>query len=173
MTRLQQALLAAAGVVALIVASLHYVVVRIEERGPGGKFIWMPIPIELAQAALWFVPDIDQRVNLDVSEIERFDVVAEALLQALEDVEDAELVRINDGDQTVLIHKKGDYLEVAVTTPREKVQVRLAMRTLQGVLASFDEGRFDLSAALGAFKHSSGPMVHVNEPGTEVTLAIW
>ncbi|HUG81794.1 MAG TPA: hypothetical protein VML01_09025, partial [Bryobacterales bacterium] len=144
-----------------------------EERGPGGKFIWAPIPIELAQAALWFVPDMDRRVNLDVSEIERFDVVAEALLQALEDVEDAELVRINDGDETVLIHKKGDYLEVAVTTPREKVQVRLAMRTLQGVLASFDKGRFDLSAALGAFKHSSGPMVHVDEPGTEVTLAIW
>ncbi|HUG80927.1 MAG TPA: hypothetical protein VML01_04640, partial [Bryobacterales bacterium] len=76
MTRLQQALLAAAAVVLLVVVSLHYVIVRVEERGPGGKFIWAPIPIELAQAALWFVPDMDRRVNLDVSEIERFDVVA-------------------------------------------------------------------------------------------------
>ena len=40
-------------------------------------------------------------------------------------------------------------------------------------LASFDEGQFNVSAALGAFKHSSGPIVHVDEPDTEVTLAIW
>jgi hypothetical protein len=173
MTRLQQALLAAVGVVLLIVASLHYVIVRVEARGPDGTSIWVPIPIELAQAALWFVPDIDQQVKVDVSEIEQFGGVVEALLKELEDVEEAELVRVNDGDQTVLIHKKGDYLEVSVSTSREKVQVRLAMRTLQGVLASFDEGRFDVSAALGAFKHSSGPMVHVDEPGAEVTLAIW
>ncbi|MDA1314719.1 MAG: hypothetical protein O2968_15400 [Acidobacteria bacterium] len=173
MTRLQQGLLAAVGVVLLIVVSLHYVIVRVEERGPDGTSIWIPVPIELAQAALWFVPDIDQRVDVDVSEIGQFSAVVEALLKELEDVEEAELVHVEDGDETVLIHKKGDYFEVAVTTPREKVQVRLAMRTLQGVLASFDEGRFDIAAALGAFKHSSGPMVHVDEPGTEVTLAIW
>ena len=34
MTRLQQGLLAAVGVILLIVASLHYVIVRVEQRGP-------------------------------------------------------------------------------------------------------------------------------------------
>jgi len=173
MQRLQQGLLAAAGVILLIVASLHYVVVRIEARGPDGISIWMPVPLELAQAALWFVPDRHQRVDVDIAEIEQFRLIVETLLKELEDVEDAELVRISNGDQTVLVHKKDDYFEVVVVTPSENVQVRLAMRTLQELLASFDEGRFDLSAALGAFKHSSGPMVHVDEPNTEVTLAIW
>jgi hypothetical protein len=173
MTRLQQGLLAAVGVILLIVVSLHYVVVRVEERGPDGKSIWIPVPIELAQMALWFVPDVHQRVDVDVSEIEEFGVVVEALLDGLEDVEEAELVRVEDGDQTVLVRKKGNYFEIAVATPEENAEIRLAMRTLQEVFASFDEGRFDISAALAAFKHSSGPLVHVNEPDTEVTLAIW
>ena len=173
MTRLQQGLVAAVGLVLLIVVSLHYVIVRVEERGPGGKFIWIPVPIELAQAALWFVPDVHQQVDLDVSEIEQYGAVVEELLEQLEDIEEAELLRVEDGDQTVVIHKKGDYIEVAVTTPKENVQVRLAMRTLRDVLASFDEGQFNVAAALGAFKHSSGPIVHVDEPDTEITLAIW
>ncbi len=173
MTRLQQGLLAAVGVILLIVASLHYVIVRVEQRGPDGKSIWIPVPLELAQAALWFVPDAHQQVDVDVAEVEQYGVVLEALLDGLKDIEEAELVRVEDGDQTVLIRKKDDYFEITVATPEENVEVRLAMRTLQEVLASFDDGQFDVSAALGAFKHSSGPLVHVDEPDTEVTLAIW
>ena len=175
MSRLQQALLAAVAVVLLLLASLHFVVVRVHERGPDGIKIWLPLPIELAQAALWFVPDHEEHLDLDIAtgQIEQYRPLAQALLEGLEDVGEVELVRVNEGDHTVVIRKAGADIEIKVQTDREEVKVRLAMRTLQGLVDSFDEGRFDVVDALSALKHSSGPMVHVDKPNTEVSLTIW
>ena len=173
MSRLQQALLAVVAVVLLLLASLHFVVVRVHERGPNGMKIWLPLPIELAQAALWFVPDHEKRFDTGTVQIERFRPLAQALLEALEEVDQVELVRVNDGDQTVVVRKAGADIEINVRTDREEVKVRLAVRTLQGFVDSFDDGRFDPAGAMSALKHSSGLMVHVDEPDTEVSLTIW
>lgn len=173
MSRLQQALLAAAAVVLLLLASLHFVVVRVHQHRPGGMKIWLPLPIELAQVALWFVPDNEKRFDTGTAQIERLCPLAQALLEGLEEVEEVELVRVNDGDHTVVIRKSGADIEINVQTDREEVKVRLAMRTLQGLVDSFDEGRFDAAGALSALKHSSGPMVHVDGLKTEVSLTIW
>lgn len=173
MSRLQQALLAAVALVLLLLASLHFVVVRVHDRGPDGMKIWLPLPIELAQAALWFVPDYEKYFDTDTVQIERFRPLAQALLEALEEVDQVELVRVNEGDQTVVVRKAGTDIEINVQTDREEVKVRLAMRTLQGLVDSFDDGRFDAAGALSALKHSSGLMVHVDEPNTEVSLTIW
>ena len=171
MSRLQQALLAAVAVVLLLLASLHFVVVRVHERGPDGMKIWLPLPIELAQAALWFVPDYEE--HFDIAQIEQYRPLAQTLLEGLEDVDEVELVRVNEGDHTVVIRKADADIVINVQTDREDVKVRLAMRTLQGFVDSFDEGRFDVAGALSALKHSSGLMVHVDEPNTEVSLTIW
>lgn len=173
MSRLQQALLAAGAVIVLLVASLHFVVVSVDARGPDGTKFWLPVPIELAQVALWFVPDDKGRVDVRTEEIERYQPVLEALLDGLEDVEEAELVRVEDGEQTVVVRKAGGNIEVNVDTDREDVRVRVSMRTLHGLVDSFNNGRFDIAAALRALKHSSGPLVYVDEPNTKVTLALW
>ncbi|MDE0167107.1 MAG: hypothetical protein OXL36_18570 [Bryobacterales bacterium] len=173
MSRLQQALLAAVAVVLLLLASLHFVVVRVHERGPDGMKIWLPLPIELAQAALWFVPDYEKHFDTDTVQIERFSPLAQALLEALEEIDKVELVRVNEGDQTVVVRKAGADIEINVRTDRKEVKVRLAMRTLQGLVDSFDEGRFDAAGAMSALKYSSGLVVHVDEPDTEVSLTIW
>ena len=173
MSRLQQALLAAVAVVLLLLASLHFVVVRIHERGPDGMKIWLPLPIELAQAALWFVPDYEEHFDTDTAQIEQYRPLAQALLEGLEDADEVELVRVSEGDQTVVIRKAGADIEINVQMDREEVKVRLAMRTLQGLVDSFEDGRFDAAGALSALKHSSGLMVHVDEPDTEVSLTIW
>ena len=173
MSRLQQALLAAVAVVLLLLASLHFVIVRVHERGPGGIKIWLPLPIELAQAALWFVPDHKEHLRIATGQIEQYRPLAHALLEGLEDVEEVELVRVSEGDQTVLIRKAGGDIEINVQRDREEAKVRLSMRTLQGLVDSFDEGRFDVAGALRALKHSSGQMVHVDGQNTEVSLAIW
>ena len=94
-------------------------------------------------------------------------------MEALEEVDQVELVRVNDGDQTVVVRKAGADIEINVRSDREEVKVRLALRTLQGLVDSFDEGRFDAAGAMSALKHSSGLMVHVDEPDTEVSLTIW
>lgn len=173
MSRLQQALLAAVAVVLLLLASLHFVIVRVHERGPDGMKIWLPLPIELAQAALWFVPDYEKHFDTDTAQIKRFRPLAQALLEGLEEVDEVEFVRVNEEDQTVVIRKAGADIEINVQTDREEVKVRLAMRTLQGLVDSFDEGRFDAAGALSALKHSSGPMVRVDGLKTEVSLTIW
>ena len=140
MSRLQQALLAAVAVVLLLLASLHFVVVRVHERGPDGMKIWLPLPIELAQAALWFVPDYKKHLDTDTAQIEQYRPLAQALLEGLEDVDEVELVRVNEGDHTVVIRKAGADIVINVQTDREDVKVCLAMRTLQGFVDSFDEG---------------------------------
>lgn len=173
MSRLQQALLAAGAVVVLLVASLHFVVVSVDARGPDGTKFWLPVPLELAQLAVWLTPNLDKHVGVNTAEIERYQPVLEALLDGLEDVEEAELVRVEDGDQTVVVRKSDGDIHISVETGREDVRVRFSMRTLRGLVDSFDEGRFDLAAALRALKHSSGPLVYVDEPNTKVTLALW
>lgn len=173
MTRLQQALLAACAVVVLLAASLHFMILRVDARGPDGTNFWLPVPIELAQIAVWLTPDMDEHVDVDTAEIEQYRPVLEALLDGLEDVEEAELVRVEDGDDIVVVCKSGGEIQISVETGREDVRVQFSMRTLQGLVASFDDGRFDLAAALRALKHSSGPMIYVEEPDTKVTLALW
>jgi hypothetical protein len=173
MSRLQQALLAAGAVIVLLVASLHFVVVSVDARGPDGTKFWLPVPLELAQLAVWLTPDINEYVDVDTAEIERYQPILEALLDGLEEVDDAELVRVEDGDQTVVVRKSDGDIHVSVETGREDVRVQFSMRTLQGLVDSFDDGRFDVAAALRALKHSSGPLVYVDEPDTKVTLALW
>ena len=173
MSRLQQSLLAASAVLALLVASLHFVVVSVDARGPDGTKFWLPVPLELAQLAVWLTPDIDEHVDVDTAEIERYRPIVAALVDGLEDVENAELVRVEDGDQTVVIRKAGEDIEINVETRSEDVRVRVSMRTLQGLVDSFDDGRLDVAAALSALKHTSGPLVYVDEPNTKVTLALW
>ena len=173
MSRLQQALLAAVAVVLLVLASLHFVVVRVHERGPDGMKIWLPLPIELAQATLWFVPDYEKHFGIDTARVERYHPLAQVLWEGLEDVDEVVLVRVNEGDRTVVIRKAGADIEINVQTDREEVKVRLSMRTLQGLVDCVDDGRFDAAGTLSVLKHSSGPMVHVDGLNTEVSLTIW
>lgn len=173
MSRLQQALLAAVAVVLLLLASLHFVVVRVHQHRPGGMKIWLPLPIELAQVGLWFVPEYEKHFDIDTARIERYRPLAQALWEGLEDVDEIDLVRVEGGDRTVVIRKAGANIVINVQSDREEVKVRLAMRTLQGWVDSFDDGRFDAAGALSSLKHSSGQMVHVDGQNTEVSLTIW
>jgi len=168
MTVLKTVLLSVILVPLALLASAHYAVVDVREHGPDGFRLKMPVPIEAAQLALHFVPD--RHLRLHVPEIADYRHLAGVLADELENMEDAELVRVLDGNEKVVVAKVGENLEVHASGDAEEVQVRIPVSTLRALLQSFEGDRFDASRALAALKSTPGGLVHVRDSGTEVRV---
>ena len=149
-------------------------IVDVREDGPDGNTIFVPVPLALARAALWFVPA--EHLTVKEPEFAEHRELALRLLRELEKAGDADLVQVRDGDETVLVRKVGNIVEVHVSSDRENVDVRAPLAVVTRILESYDEetGRFrgsSLSAALGYMPR--GEVVHVVDGDEEVRISVW
>lgn len=149
-------------------------IVDVREGGPDGNHVFVPVPLALARAALWFVPD--DQLAIDEPEFAEHRELALRLLQELEKAEDADLVEVNDGKQKVLVRKVANQIEVHVSSDRENVDVRAPLVVVTRILESYDADhlRFrgsGLSAALGYLPR--GEIVHVVDVDEEVRISVW
>jgi hypothetical protein len=107
--------------------------VDVREGGEGGMHLIVPVPLLLARGALHVVPD-ETRIELPREELSRLEPALSELLEKLEKIPDAELIRVREARESVSVRKAGHELRVEVRTPGEEVRVRVPLRLVREAL---------------------------------------
>jgi hypothetical protein len=160
-----------AGTAALL--SADYVIVDVHEHAKSGVHLTVPVPIALVETALTFAPADARRVDLPPEATEHMGA-ARRMVDELRRQPDFELVRVEEADETVLVRKVGDTLEVDVNGKRgEDVHVRLPLSLAAEVLNQARDGRLRTAAVVEALRQAKGELVHVVDGDTEVRVRVW
>jgi hypothetical protein len=133
------------------VAATGLVVVDVSDPGKGHHII-VPVPLVLAQTAAAFVPENKTRVHLD-DRAARYLPMARDVLQALEEAEDAELVRVEEPGKQVSIKKEGSLLRIDVEDGDQRVSVQMPIALARSVLPEAG-GRISASQAVWALQRA-------------------
>ena len=147
----------------------------VREGGPEGQRIVVPVPLVVAQAALAFVPEVHTRVELPDEAREHLPL-AHAVIEALAAAPDAELVRVEDADDLVVIEKAGDQLRVHVTEgDGESVEVSVPLAAVQEILEDAEDGELDARDVVRALRYNlrHGDLVRVADHGDRVNVWVW
>jgi hypothetical protein len=165
----------AAGVVSagatVTALSMTWVVVSVNVPADGLR-LWIPAPVVLAQSAAAFAdhPELHREIDVEPQHLR----MAAAVLKELEAVEDAELVRVESGDELVVIRKEGPRVHIEVDSGDERVRVYAPVRQIRELLEDLDGEPLRPSAVFRLARSlPSGPLVEVSQPGTDVAVAVW
>jgi len=157
-----------------LVAGTGVLVVDVREGGPDGHRFIVPVPLILAQAAAGFVPQNKARIPLDRPELREYLPIAEQVLQALADAPDGELVRVEQRQETVVVTKVGDTLQVRVKGPREEVSVNLPLKMALEVLRQCRDGRVEARSLVGTLHQARMTnLVEVHKGTDHVKVSVW
>jgi hypothetical protein len=171
MTPLKAILIAAVATPLALAAMAKYVIVDVREGGPEGTRLIVPVPIMLAQIAARFAP---QEVrHLHDPELAGHMPLLRVVARELQRVGDADLVRIEERDETVSIVKSGGDLVIEVAQPGEQVYVRFPVAALERIFENSHGDCLHPAAVLGALKETSGELVHVVDGDDEVHISVW
>ena len=153
-------------------ASMDYVVVDVKPDRDAPRII-VPIPLLAAEAALSFLPDRDLRVDMGPA-AERMLPVARELAAELRAMPDAELVTVEDGDETVRVAKRGDRLEIRVRNgSREQININVPIECLEQALGSIASGRLALRRVVSALHRADGNIVEIVDGAEHVRVYLW
>jgi hypothetical protein len=154
------------------VASLDYLVIDVKPERDAPRIV-LPVPLFVAETALAFVPDA--RIGVDVGDAQRYLGVAREVVGELREIpDDTELVRVEDGEETVVVAKRGDELQVRVRSSREQVTVNLPLDSVDEILKSARNGRLDLRRALaGLHRFGRTDLVEVATGEEHVRIYVW
>jgi len=154
-----------------VVASLGVMVVDVQESGPDGHHIVVPVPLLLAQTALAFVPESKARVP--VPQAEKYMPVAREVLEALEAGPDGEIVRVEEPDEQVVIVKEGHTLHVRVHDHGNDVAVNVPIRMALSALPDAN-GRVSTTAlAASLWSARFTDVVDVRDGNDHVKIKIY
>jgi hypothetical protein len=147
----------------------------IDVKPSEGPRIVIPVPLFLARAAMGFAPR--EAIELDVPELAEYARVASRLLAELEKCDDAVLVEVEDGKDSVRIEKLGDEIAVEVQSGEEEVSLHLPLAAASAVLESYDGTHLHASGLLDALSASSSftgtDLLHVKSEEEEVRIRVW
>jgi hypothetical protein len=148
--------------------------VNVQEGGPHGHHIVVPVPLLAVQAAAAFVPAHVTR-ELELPEEAREALpAAEKVLAALAEAPDGELVRVEERHETVIVRKVGDTLEIRVSGRRENVNVNVPLSTALELVQGLREGRIRPSQVVGALREARfTDLVEVQDGDDRVSISIW
>ena len=132
-TKVLLVLMAAAGILILgsgfllaaSVVQTGLVTVKVNESGPDGTHLYLPVPAILVHAGLTVLPalveeDVWEEVRTDLGE---WAPVAAEALRAVEDAPDAVLVEIENEREHVRIEKDGRSLEIRVRDGKDNFEI--------------------------------------------------
>jgi hypothetical protein len=145
--------------------------VDVRDGGANGTRIVVPVPLVAAEVAAAFVPMPDLRMKMDREALAHLGS-ARKVVQALRDAPDGELVRVEDGDETVVVAKDGDTLRVHVSGGRETVDVNVPLAAALDVIRA--DGRIDPSAAVRGLRYARfSTLVEVQDGDDHVKISVW
>jgi hypothetical protein len=171
MTPLKAILIAALATPLALAAMAKYVIVDVRDGGPEGTRVIVPVPIVLAQIAAKFAP---QEVrHLREPKLAEHMPLLRVVARELQHMGDAELVRVEEKDETVSILKSGGNLVIEVAGPGEQVHVSFPVAALEQILENSDGDCLHPAAVLGALREISGDLVHVVNGDDEVRISVW
>lgn len=103
------------------------VTVKVNESGPDGTHLYLPVPAILVHAGMTVLPalvedNVWEEVRTDLGE---WGPVAAEVLRAVEDSPDAVLVDIENDREHVRIEKDGRTLEIRVRDGRDSFEISL------------------------------------------------
>ncbi|MBI1357097.1 MAG: hypothetical protein GC160_22375 [Acidobacteria bacterium] len=151
--------------------SATWVVVRVTPQD--GPTIIVPAPVLLGQLALDHTPAADQEIKLDF-DLAEYREVALAAVRELRQASDAELVRVEDGDEIVSIWKRGDRISVDVVGDEETVKVNLPLRAFEQFLEDYDGGSIKVPQMVRMVRDfDPGKAVEVRSADADVDVWIW
>ena len=155
------------------VASLGVVVVDVQEGGPDGHRIMVPVPLVFAQAALAAAPVVvEEELRLPDEALEHIGIARE-ILEALADAPDGVLVHVEEPDEQVLIRKEGDKLIIRVDGKKEQVSVNVPLHLARSALPD-SEGRISplaMAGSLGGVRFTD--LVEVHDGKDHVRIWVW
>jgi hypothetical protein len=111
------------------VISAGTVYVSVEEKGADGFSISIPLPVNLASAALSFIPE--EELEDIRAEIGPWMPVVEVVLEELARCPDGTLVEVEDDRETVSIVKRGGKLVIDVDNRHDRVHVSVPIRGVE------------------------------------------
>jgi hypothetical protein len=155
----------------MMVAMAKYVIVDVRESAPDGLRLWVPVPLIAAQAALQFAPDEARHIR--EKDFTEFLPLLRAVAKELKNAGDAELVRVEDKDQRVLVTKSGVDLVVDVSGPDQQVHVAVPVEAVEEFLDGTDGKCLHPADILSALGGISGDLVYVKDSDTEVKVWLW
>lgn len=171
-------------VIAMLVATLAcslalagdaWIHVSVDTTDTEGESVRVSLPFSLVETLLPMI-DIDPlregRLVLDGVDLEGLDL--RAILKEIAEAEDADFVKVRDGNETVLVSKKGGFIHVDVDEAHggERVRVRMPLSIIDAMLTEGGEpNSLDLVAAMRALSAFEGDLITVQD-GRE-TVRIW
>jgi hypothetical protein len=167
--------LVAAGAIAIpamaaaAVAATGVAWVDVKEGGGQGHRIVVPVPLLLAEAAAHFVPRPEVRLPPEAAG--RLPV-ARAVLDALAQGPDAELVRIEERGEQVLVSKVGGGLHVEAHGRKGEISVNLPLAAVKDLIR--EDGTVDLADVVRLLRHARfSTLVDVHDGDDHVRVTVW
>jgi len=153
------------------VAGTGIVVVDVQELGPGGHHIVVPIPLAAVETAAAFVPA--QKVRVDWGEAAPHLGAARAALLALSEAPDGELVRVEEPDEQVVVSKQGGLLRVRVHGRDEDVTVNVPLAMVLEVLPADGRSLSPAAIAGSLWRARFTDLVDVRNGRERVTVTVY
>ena len=170
-TKLVIAFLVVPALFITLLLSADYAIVDVREGGPDGMHIIVPVPLSLVRLALNFAPAEAKYVQ--VPEIAEYLPYAERIVEELRNAPDGVLVSVEERDESVLVEKVGETLEVHVEDGDAVVDVTVPLDAVLDVLRAYDGEGFDTRDLIRAIGRARGNVVHVRDGDDEVKIWVW
>ncbi|GJM43840.1 MAG: hypothetical protein DHS20C21_06820 [Gemmatimonadota bacterium] len=142
----------------------------------GDENVRINLPLTVVAAVLPMIQTDEfhgGRVRIDDMELDQVDLIA--MLKEIRKAKDGEYVSIDDGDESVRVRKRGEYLEVHVKDGHkdpETVDLKIPMEVLDA-LTSGEDDELDLMAAIEVLaKYEGEDLVTVNDNGSSIRIWI-
>jgi len=179
---MRKSVLAAVGLAALVAlpavatpaeTATPWIHVRVEEADKESR-VHVNLPLSVVEAVLEATPEIIEshgKVNLGKHHGIKLEDVRR-IWKELAAVGDAELVTVEEKDETVKVWRKGDRIHVRVEKAgKEEVRVEVPVSLVSAALAGSEEA-INVKAALAELRTARGDIVQVNDGDSAVRIWI-
>ncbi|MCI0419861.1 MAG: hypothetical protein L0387_17070 [Acidobacteria bacterium] len=135
--------------------------------------LWVPVPVALGHIAGNLI-DMPLKMEKDFQEVWQYREAAADILQQLPGLPDADFVEVRSGREQVRIFKRDDFLFVQVEAPKEKVNIRLPIHTVERLVEVLSDPHASVGALLACLEwQSAGDLVHVKTENEEIRISLW
>jgi hypothetical protein len=175
-SRLFIAFIAATFLCGLAFAGDAWIHVKVDSSGEDGESVRVNIPFSMVETVLPMVgvePLKHGHLHMEEFDMEGLDL--RAIMEEFRNTEDTEFVNVKDGDETVTVEKKGDFLLVSVDSAGqgEKVRVRMPLAIVDALLdTEAGDNSLNLMAALKTLRDFEGDLVTVQDGDENVRIWI-